>query len=47
MMCDDSRRRCSTAEFPQYYSCGECANGNNILALEKRFVEIGYRQPKK
>ena len=39
MMCHDSRRRCSAAEFPQYYSCGECANGNNILALEKRFVE--------
>ena len=41
IMCEDSRRRCSTAEFPQYYSCGECANGNNILALEKRFVESG------
>ena len=41
MMCHDSRRRCSAAEYPRYYSCGECANGANILALEKRFVESG------
>ena len=38
-LCTEAHRRCSAAQDPRYYSCGECANGNNILALEHRLKD--------
>ena len=30
-LCQSSRRGCIPSKFPQYYSCGLCQNGNNVL----------------
>ena len=32
-LCQDSRRGCIPSKFPQYYSCGLCQNGNNVLGV--------------
>ena len=32
-LCQSSRRGCIPSKFPQYYSCGLCQNGNNVLGV--------------